>query len=313
MVAAGQSHGDDALLVAVAEKFLELTEGNVSRGYFQAVGKYVADFCSVHGDKQVRDLLPIHVTEWLAAHPAWGNASQRAAIAAVKRMLNWARKQRLIAVHPLADVEKPAGNRREHVITADEHAAMMQTADDGRRPGERIGKLGRRPVRRDACFRQVLIALAHTGARPGMIGAARIEQLAADLSTLTIRDHKTRKKTGRPLVIYLTPCLQTLMRAVAAGRSSGPIFRNSRGEAWTSNAIRCRMRRLREKLGLPSGVVGYAYRHAFATKAIMAGNDVATVAELLGHRDVSMIQRHYGHLDQQKEHLVKAAARAVRR
>ena len=42
--------------------------------------------------------------------------------------------------------------------------------------------------------------------------------------------------------------------------------------------------------------MAYSYRHTYATRAIMNGTDVATVAELFGHTDVGMIQRHYGHL-----------------
>jgi integrase len=313
MIAAQQSRGSDALVAAVVAEFLLLTEKDVTASTFSSRGKYLADFCSVHGYKRVRDLLPIDVTKWLADHHSWGTSSQRAAISAIKRALNWSIDQGLIESHPLGRLRKPEGARREHVITADEHAAMMAAADDGRRPGGRLMKLGRRAVRRDTCFRQVLIALHNTGGRPGMIGAARIENISVDFSTLSIPFHKTRKKTGRPLTIYLSPCLQTLIRIVIAGRTAGPIFLNTRGRAWSSNAIRCRMRRLREKLNLPAGVVAYAFRHTYTTNAIVAGNDPLTVAELLGHKDGSMIAKHYSHLSQNKEHMKKAAARAISR
>jgi site-specific recombinase XerD len=118
----------------------------------------------------------------------------------------------------------------------------------------------------------------------------------------------------RPLVIYLSPCLQTLTRiAMAAKGGQGPLFVNARGHAWRSNAINLRIRRLREKPGLPDGTVAYSHRHSFATQAILNGTDVATVAELLGHGDVGMIQKHYGHLAGEAEHLKAAAAKAVKR
>jgi site-specific recombinase XerD len=72
------------------------------------------------------------------------------------------------------------------------------------------------------------------------------------------------------------------------------------------------MKQLRRKLDLPKGTVAYAYRHSYATRALMNGTDLATVAELLGHGDLKMLGQHYGHLDKQKEHLKRAAARAVR-
>ncbi len=49
---------------------------------------------------------------------------------------------------------------------------------------------------------------------------------------------------------------------------------------------------MRAKLGLPAGTVACSYRHSYATQAILNGTDVATVAELLGHGDVAMIQNH---------------------
>jgi site-specific recombinase XerD len=95
-------------------------------------------------------------------------------------------------------------------------------------------------------------------------------------------------------------------------RTSGPLFLNSRGRAWTPNAISCRMKQLRKKLGLPLGTVAYAYRHSHATRALVNGADLATVAELLGHGDLKMLSQHYGHLDKLKDHLKRAAAVAVR-
>lgn len=123
-----------------------------------------------------------------------------------------------------------------------------------------------------------------------------------------IHDHKTKDKTGRPLIIYLSPCLVALTKVAAARRTSGPLFLNSLGQPWTINAIRCRMKELRRKLDLPAGTVAYAYRHTYATTALMDGTDLATVAELLGHTDLKMISQHYGHLDLKKDHLKAAAA-----
>ena len=53
--------------------------------------------------------------------------------------------------------------------------------------------------------------------------------------------------------------------------------------------------------------IAYAYRHSFATDALTSGVGVAQVAELLGHRDATMVHRHYGHLADQIEHMKEAA------
>ena len=302
----------DSTMAAIAENFLRHAKANVAAKTYRGYSDALVSFCNRHGRRKVRELKPYDVTRWLDGKPTWGKWARHGAVAAVKRCLNWAVAEGYLATNPITWVRTAKGGRREVLIEDDVHGAMMRAEDCGRRPGRRIELLGRKPVRRDACFRQVLIALKHSGARPGSIAAVRIEDMAPDGSAWIIHQHKTRGKTGAALIIYLSPCLQTLTRIAAAGRTSGPLFLNSRGQAWTSNAIRCRMTKLREKCGLPSGTVAYAYRHSYATRALVNGTDVATVAELLGHTDIKMIAQNYGHLDLHKEHLKRAAARAVR-
>ena len=77
------------------------------------------------------------------------------------------------------------------------------------------------------------------------------------------------------------------------------------------NAVRCRFRRLRQKLGLDAGVVAYAFRHSWTTDALEKGVPIATVAELLGHSDTKMVSAHYSHLHEKREHL-RTAARSIR-
>lgn len=100
-----------------------------------------------------------------------------------------------------------------------------------------------------------------------------------------------------------------LCRELMACHPTGPLFRNSRGQSWNRNSIRCRFRRLRKKLNLDKGVVAYAYRHTFATAGLEEGVPIATMAELLGHTSPKMITEHYGHLDQKTAHLREAARR----
>jgi integrase len=166
--------------------------------------------------------------------------------------------------------------------------------------------------RAQGAFRAVLIALRHSGVRPGTIAAVQAEHVAADLSCWVLPKHKTRRKTGKPLVVYLSPYLQLLTRILLHFRPTGHLFLNARGTPWKPDAIARRFRRLRQRIGLPVGTVAYAYRHSFTTSAMLNGVDVATVAELLGHGNLTMIQKHYGHLTGAVEHLKAAAAKATR-
>jgi integrase len=123
--------------------------------------------------------------------------------------------------------------------------------------------------------------------------------------------NKTGKRTGRPRVTYLTKSIMRLIKALLKRYPTGPLFRNKQGKPWSGNAIQLRWKRLREKLGLPVGTCAYAVRHTYTTEGLERGVPVATMAELLGHQDLSMISRHYGHLAQKSQHLRDAAEKAA--
>lgn len=298
---------------AIAERFLVWAQANVAASTYAQYSRYVASFCSTAAGKmRARDLQPYHVDSWLDG-TTWGDSGRRTAVTAVKRCFSWAEEKGWLRVNPLLRVKGPAVKRREQLVGDDDHARMMGVTDGARKPGKRAAKLGIRPKHRAGAFRQVLIALRHSGTRPGMIAAVCVEDVSPAGDAWIIKHHKTEKETGRPLVIRLSPCLQALTKILVADRKTGPLFLNSLGKPWTRNAIRCRMRRLRESLDLPEGTVAYSYRHTWTTNAMVNGVGVATVAELLGHTDLRMISQHYGHLEQQPEHLLKAAAQAMQK
>lgn len=256
---------------------------------------YADRFESRCGNLRISELAPKHVTDWIAANPTWGPSAQRHAIITVNRIANWALGERRITENPFRGIRKPAGKRREQLVPVDVHERMIRTAGSQKGSG-----------RIDRQFRLVLVAMKHTGGRPQDIANVRVEHVQGD--RWVIPEHKTLRHTGRPRIVYLSPCLQTVTKILASDRKSGPLFRGRRGRL-TTNAIRCRVTHLREELGI-GDVVAYSYRHTYITDALARGVDIATVAELVG-TSVSMIQRHYGHLEAKTSHLRQAAAKAV--
>ena len=132
------------------------------------------------------------------------------------------------------------------------------------------------------------------------------KNVSQDGSCWFFADHKTAEKTGRPLIVYLSPCLQTITKMLVKQNPKGPLFRNGDGDPWLKDTVARRMKRLREALGL-EGVVAYSYRHTFATEALLARVPIATVSALLGHVDTRMVSKVYGHLDQHSQYLIDAA------
>ena len=76
----------------------------------------------------------------------------------------------------------------------------------------------------------------------------------------------------------------------------------------TLNKLVLRFRRLVRRAGL-SGVSFHTLRHTFASHAVMTGVDLYTLAKILGHRDIKMVQR-YAHLA--PAHLQAATDRAAK-
>lgn len=258
---------------------------------------HLVPFLAVIGDLLVTDLKRHHVTEWLRNQTTWNATTQSDAAAEVKRAMQWAANEGRIDKNPIELLRMQRGASRDHVVSVSEYETLLA--------GVWKQKFARRMV---TSFRMVLIALRLSGCRPSEIINAKIEDF--DGSTWTIREHKNRKKTKRPRVIYLCPCLVTLTRAAARGRESGPIFLAADGRPWKYSDLRKRFERLRDKCDVTKKCVLYSFRHTWITNALLAGIDVATVAEMAG-TSIEMIDRHYGHLNQQRDHMINAAGKVA--
>jgi integrase len=222
--------------------------------------------------------------------PGWSPSTERSAIKTILACLNLAVKDGLITGNPVKDIEKPAWERREHILTGDELDKLFAAA--------------REP------FLTLLRAMAGSGCRPKEICTLQIEDCFPDDSVWLVAN-KTKNKTGvkkRP--IYLTPELADLTRKLMAGRTAGHLFLNRNGEPWTTDTVRLRFARLRKKLGLSDGVIPYGTRHRFASDAINRYKmDSLVVARLMGHTDTRMLQKTYYRED--TEAMVEAMKKAT--
>lgn len=284
-------------VAGIAERFLAMAERDLAADTYEQYAKYLAEFCAAYGHLAARSIKPLHVNEWLDKHPSWGDSSRRYVISVVKRCFKWAADEGYIPKSGIAGVKRPASRRREVLISNEDHARMV--LETGRvRPTDRA-------------FRPVLIALKHSGARPSMVARLKRSDVTPAADRWVLHEHKTRKRTGKPLVIYCSPCLSTLTKILLHYRQGETLFLGSRRQKWQANAIRCRIVRLRDKLGLEAGTCAYAFRHSMITNALTNGVPIATVAELVGHTDTRTISQHYGHLESAPQHLLDAAKKAA--
>lgn len=302
---------DNSPLAVVVEAWLQEHVHALSPERFELTAGYLASFLPFAKGLSVLEVTKGLVLKWLAAEkpgrrrkdgsygPAkkWAKTTRRDAAQAIKRVYRWAHTEGRISRNPLASLPTPEGKPRTVMVSAEAHEKMVHDL---------------RKCIDDRPFALYLIA-SKCGARPRQIREVTAKNVLPDFSAWVFDDHKTAEETGRKLVVYLPPCLATLTRILVSRQPTGPLFTNEDGRPWKRNTVSQRIRRLRKRLKLPGDLIAYGYRHTFATESLLAGNHIATVAQLLGHSDTRMVSRVYGHLDQHKQHLIEAAAKTTAR
>ncbi len=138
----------------------------------------------------------------------------------------------------------------------------------------------------------VLTAL-HTGLRRGELLGLRVGDLDFARRTLTVQAAFSKNGSFRSVPMD-NPLTQALRPLIIGKASDAPLLESRKGEPYrslrTAFATACR------KAGI-SDFRWHDLRHTFASHLVMAGVDLTTVKELLGHKSIEMTQR-YSHLSQ---------------
>jgi integrase len=142
-------------------------------------------------------------------------------------------------------------------------------------------------------FRRIVRSALVTGARYGELCRADVRDFNPDSATLLVplAKHKFRH-------IPLDDEAAAFLTAITAGRRPGePLFLRLDGRRWGKSHQRrllleaCRRARI-EPIGF------HVLRHTWASFRIMQGMPLLVAAQVLGHTDTRMVEKHYGHLAQ---------------
>jgi integrase/recombinase XerD len=277
-------------VAAVCDLFLLYSEKHNMPELFRWYRYFLQSFCNQFGRLSALDVKPFHVTQWLDDNPSW-TTGRRNVVICLKRAFNWCEAEGILPVNPVKKVRKPPAKARDRILSEEERTQVLTAIKDQQ-------------------FRDFDFALTETGCRPGEVRRITAADVNLEQGVWILHEHKNRKKTGKPRIVYLTKGMIQLTRRLMAKHPAGSLFRGPRlGRPFTANAIRCRFRELRKKLPHLQGVVAYCYRHSYATDALASGESPAVIAELMGHTDIQMLQSHYGHLSQMTAQLKQAAER----
>jgi integrase len=283
-------HHADATVEAIFEGFLAFFELKASKARYDKAVTLLSSFADHFGPtRRIRDVTCQDLEKWLnekrkrgEREYTWSVSRKRDAAQFVLRAYRWAHVQGWI---PASDILLHRSETPEPRIVLVDRATHERCVK-----ATRTGRRNRRP------FGLVLIALWHSGVRPVQVRELTARHVNQHGDWVFDR-HKTGKKTGRKLTVRPSACLKTLVAILSHSRPTGPLFRSPTGEAWKKDGLVRRFNRMRTELSLDSSLVLYAYRHTFATEALLHGASLTTVAALLGHKDSSMVARVYSHLD----------------
>jgi integrase len=289
----------------------------------------------------VDGLRPIHVYRWVDSHPEW-KTGKRGAMTAVQRACNWAAKAGLLKAvggrSPLAGLEKPPQGRREQLVSPEEFEVilawvrdrefrdLLETSwDTGARPHELFTVEARYfdpanarwvfPVRESKGKK--VQRVVYLGKRALAITERLVRERPSGplfrnkdgtpwtVSSVKCRFQRLRDELGRRKVRALGLFPPRLKRLTKVQRQD-PVVRMAHQQAVRRR--RQEIKDLAKRHGTKYSL--YSFRHAFVTEALVNGLDAVTVSVLAGHRDTTMISRHYSHLTQQLGHLREAARKA---
>ncbi len=269
------------------------------------------------------DLTPFPIERWRTARlkarktKATVNRDVVSLKAAVSKAVSWG----YLKTHPLAAVKPYRLDSRGVVryLTPDEETrllAALTRRDEHRRTGRENANVWRRTrgyderpplgVYSDHLTPLVVMAL-HTGLRRGELFGLRWQDVDVERAVVTVRGEGAKSGQTRHVPLNTTAVeTVTRWRGPSTPALSALVFPGDEGAllddvktAWLAIVKAAKLTEFRF----------HDLRHTFASKLVMAGVDLNTVRELLGHADIKMTLR-YAHLA--PETTAAAVAKLVR-
>lgn len=209
--------------------------------------------------------------ENVLATKRWNPTTQGGRLIALRGCLNWAYKTRLLDTNPIPHIPIPRAVSKQNALTKEQVTALLANA----------GLVG-----------DLLWALSVTGARPGELIGATVDQCDDDGTAIRLRESKVGKR-----IIWFPKDCRERMAAIKARHKSGPLFPAAKGGHWSRGKFFESVRLARKKAGLPSWVTAYSLRHTFATDRLRGERKLSheDVATLMG-TSVAMLEKTYRHL-----------------
>jgi integrase len=249
---------------------LYLTWAQTNHQGFAPTKSRVKRLQETFGPYQLRDITPLMVDEYIqkrvtTCKPGTVNRETQLLSHMFKRAIAWGKALENPAAHlrPLR-----VNNRRLRYLSHKEITSLLSAADDILRP-------------------MVRVAL-HTGLRRSEQFSLTWQDVDFTLGLIRVLHTKNGERRELPMSATLRETLQQLPRRLG----SDHIFPGRTGRGMSN--IRGRFHRALREAGI-EGFVWHDLRHTFASYLVMAGVNLTSVKELMGHKTIAMTLR-YAHL-----------------
>jgi integrase len=252
----------------LADLYHEWAKAN-HRGYASTRSR-VEHLREEFGTLQLQEITPLMVDAYVARRSSLRKpATVNREIELLRHMFRKAQEWGKAIDNPLKHQRSlRANNRRLRYLSLDEMERLLSVADPQLRP--------------------LLITALHTGLRRGELFHLAWQDVDLKRGVIRVVHTKNGERREIPMTDTLRETLQQLPRHV----DSAYVFPGKTKHGLVD--IRKRFNRALREAGI-EGFVFHDLRHTFASHLVMAGVDLMTVKEFLGHKDIKMTQR-YAHL-----------------
>jgi site-specific recombinase XerD len=242
---------------------------------------------------------------------------------------------------PFASVERTHVPRKAlteaDLITPSEIESLFTCGeydlDQFRRHGlvRTIERKGIENLRRSGDFTQLLKCYYHTGARTDELASCEVGDFLPRTSQIILGRHKRSRTQRQPTIRHITlnaDALAIFDEHTKGKQKTDKLFLNQDGRPWTVRNLAKHFDRVKDlasalkganekkemekrgeiqeaegetKPAIREEITMYDFRHLWISEALMAGNDIVTVARMAG-TSIAMIERVYGHFSNQHLH-----------
>jgi len=245
--------------------------------YYTDETRWVVDFLTDQGVKQVTDITPSHLRQFLLHMGERRNAGGvHICHRVAKTFLRW-----VIAeyepggwANPIDKVQPPKLTREPlKPLSLDDLHALLATCDKS--------FTGTRD-------KAIMLMLLDTGLRAFELLALTLQDVQADGSVMV-----RHGKGGKARVVFIGDRTRQELGRYLRFRGTEP------GAAWvtntrtplTMNGLKTIIRRRADKAGIPRPGI-HSFRRAFAVLSLKAGADLRTIQTLLGHSTIQVTERY---------------------